>query len=102
MCVRNPDYDPEIYMVEHHAGQLIDCYFTNGDVRRYDISPAVRRGGVYSPLADEDIVKRTLMVYKGCLAFDIKGTLDPFEIVDFCPDTVYEKSESILPLARTA
>ena len=53
MCALNPDYDPEIYMAVHHAGPLVDCYFTHGDVRGYDISPAVQRGGVFAPLADE-------------------------------------------------
>jgi len=102
MCECNPDYDPEIYMVKHYSGPLIDCFFTNGDVRRYDITPAVRRGGVFAPLADEDVVKRSLIVYKGCLAFDLKGDLDPFEIIDFCSDTVYEMSVSILPLEQSA
>ena len=102
MCALNPEYAPEIYMAVHHAGPLVDCYFTNGDVRRYDISPAVQRGGVFAPLADEETVKRSLTVYKGCLAFDLTGSRDPFEIIDFCPDTVYEKSVSILPFAVSA
>jgi len=102
MCELNPDYDPEIYMVEHHAGTLIDCYFTDGDIRRYDIASAVARGGVFAPLADESIVKKSLTVYNGTLAFDLKGDADPYEIIDFCPDTVYENSMSILPLAQSA
>jgi len=102
MCAKNPDYIPEVYMVAHYKGPLVDCYFTNGDVRRYDITPAVERGGVYAPLADENVIRKTLTVYKGCLAFDLKGSRDPFEIVDFCSETVYEKGESIVPIAQSA
>ena len=96
MCSINPDYEPEIYQVKHYSGTQIDCYFTNGDVRRYDIASAMARGGVFSPLADISILKASLTVYNGCLAFDLKGTRDPFEIIDFCSDTVYEKGVSVV------
>ena len=45
MCSINPDYEPEIYQVKHYRGTQIGCYFTNGDVRRYDIASAIARGG---------------------------------------------------------
>lgn len=102
MCQRNPDYDPEICMVEYHKGTEIDCHFTNGDVRRYDIAPAIALGGVYAPLADQEVIKNSLTVFNGCLAFDLKGDRDPYEIVDFCAETVYEKGVSIVPYAVSA
>ena len=102
MCMPNSDYTPEVYMAVHHAGLEVDCYFTNGEVRRYDISRAVARGGVFAPLADEETVKRAVTVYNGCLAFDLTGKRDPYEIIDFCSETVYEKGVSVLPYAKTA
>ena len=102
MCARNPDYEPEIYMVSHYRGMKVDCYFTNGDIRRYDITPAVRRGGCYAPLANVKILKNALTVYEGTLAFDLTGKRDPYEIIDFCVDTVYEKGVSIVPLKKVA
>ena len=96
MCAINPDYEPEVYQVVHYSGTQIDCYFTNGDVRRYDIAPAIARGGVFAPLADVSTLKASLTVFNGCLAFDLKGTRDPFEIIDFCSDTVYENGVSVV------
>ena len=61
-----------------------DCYFTNGDIRRYDISPAVRRGGCYAPLANVKVLKNALTVYEGTLAFDLTGKRDSCEIIHFC------------------
>ena len=74
-------------------GRLAFCiidYFTNGDIRRYDISPAVRRGGCYAPLANVKVLKNALTVYEGTLAFDLTGKRDSCEIIHFCVDTVYE------------
>ena len=102
MCQRNPDYEPEVYMAVHYAGTKVDCYFTNGDIRRYDIAPAIARGGVYAPLADVEVLKNALTVFNGCLAFDLKGDRDPYSIVDFCSETVYEDGESVLPYAKSA
>ena len=102
MCQRNPDYEPEVYMAVHHEGTLIDCFFTNGDVRRYDIAPAIVRGGVFATLSDIEVLKNSLTVFNGGLAFDIKGDRDPYSIIDFCSETVYEKGESILPFAKSA
>ena len=42
MCARTPDYEPEIYMASHYRGMKVDCYFTNGDICRYDISTCNR------------------------------------------------------------
>ena len=102
MCPRNPDYEPEVYMAVHYAGTKVDCYFTNGDIRRYDIAPAVARGGTFEPLADVEVLKKALTVFNGCLAFDLKGDRDPYSIIDFCSETVYESGESVLSFARCA
>ena len=99
MCQRNPDYEPEVYMAVHHSGTKVDCYFTNGDIRRYDVARAISRGGVFAPLADVEVLKRSLTVFNGCLAFDFEGDRDPYSIVDFCAETVYEKGESVLQCA---
>ena len=96
MCSINPDYEPEIYQVKHYSGTQIDCYFTNGDVRRYDIASAIARGGVFSPLADISILKASLTVYNGCLTLEKKKKKEKYEIIDYCSDKDYEKGVSVV------
>ena len=96
MCKKNPDYEPEIYQVAHYKGPLVDCWFTNGDVRRYDLSKWIAKGGCFAPLSSPKVMKQTITVYEGTLAFDLKGNRDPFEILDFEPQTVYDMGKSLI------
>jgi len=93
------EYIPQIYMVALAGGKKVDCYFTNGAVRRFDVSAAIRLGGVFAPLKNQKVFERAVMVIDGVLAFDIKGNRDPYEIVDICADVVYTEGKEVLPVA---
>ena len=83
------DYIPEIYMAAPVGGKKVDCYFTNGAVRRYDVNQAIRLGGVFAPLKNQALFERSLMVMDGVLAFDVTGKRDPYDMVDICADVIY-------------
>lgn len=93
------DYIPQIYMIALAGGKKVDCYFTNGAVRRYDVSNAIRLGGVFAPLEDQALFEKAVLVFDGVLAFDIKGNRDPYEIVDICADIVYTEGKDVLVAA---
>ena len=56
------EYIPEIYMAAPAGGKKVDCYFTNGAVRRYDVNRAIRLGGVFAPLKNQAVFNRSLTV----------------------------------------
>jgi len=89
------EYIPQIFMVALAGGKQVDCTFTNGAVRRYDVSRAIRMGGVFAPLKDQTLFERSVMVMDGVLAFDLKGDRDPYSVVDICADIVYEQGERV-------
>ena len=83
------EYIPQIYMAAPAGGKKVDCYFTNGAVRRYDVNRAIRLGGVFAPLKNQRVFERSLTVMDGVLSFDISGKRDPYDMVDICADVVY-------------
>ncbi len=85
----NDEYIPQIFMVSPAGGKKVDCYFTNGAVRRYDVNRAIRLGGVFAPLKNQRVFERSLTVMDGVLSFDISGRRDPYDMIDICADVVY-------------
>ena len=89
------EYIPEIYMAVPAGGKKVDCYFTNGAVRRYDVNRAIRMGGVFAPLKNQAVFNRSLTVMDGVLSFDISGKRDPYDMVDICADVIYTEGAAI-------
>lgn len=89
------EYIPEIYMAAPAGGKKVDCYFTNGAVRRYDVNRAIRLGGVFAPLKNQSVFNRSLTVMDGVLSFDISGKRNPYDMVDICADVIYTEGAAI-------
>lgn len=90
------EYIPQIYMAALAGDKNVDCYFTNGAVKRYDVAQAIDLGGVFAPLADQQVFESSMLVYDGVLCFDIAGTRDPYEMVDICADVIYAEGIDIV------
>lgn len=90
------EYVPQIYMAVPVGGKVVDCHFTNGAVRRYDVNRAIRMGGVFAPLRNQQTFERSICVQDGVLAFDVSGRRDPYDMVDICADVVYADGEEIV------
>ncbi len=89
------EYIPQIYMIALAGGKKLDCYFTNGAVKRYDVSRAIALGGVFAPLQDQKLFERSVLVYDGVLCFDVTGKRDPYDMLDICADIVFSEGEDI-------
>ena len=89
------EYIPQIYMAALAGGKKVDCYFTNGEVKRYDVNRAIRLRGVFAPLKNQKVFNRAVMVMDGVLAFDIAGDRDPYKMVDICADVIYTDGVSV-------
>ena len=86
-----------ICMVKPATGRKVDCYFTTGHVRRFDMAPFLGKGcgSVFRPLRDRATFLRTMTVMNGTLAFDIAGNRDDTKCVDIAPETIFEEGKEV-------
>ena len=68
------------------------AYFNDGTVRKADIKPLIREGGVFSALADETFFRERITVMNGAVAWDVTGTRDNTKCIDLDPCAMYEHS----------
>ena len=74
----------EICMVKPAGRREVDCYFTTGHVRRFNMAGLLKPdcGPVFRPLRDRKTFLSTMTVINGTLAFDIAGNRNEYKCVD--------------------
>ena len=77
--------NPRVKTVQAENGNSLLLEFTNGEKRRFDVSPYIGKG-VFAPLTDETFFRR-VNVFLGSIQWP-NGA-------DLCPDTLYLDSVSI-------
>ena len=87
----------DICMVKPAAGRKVDCYFTKGHVRRFDMAPLLKPdcGPVFQPLRNRKTFLRTMTVMNGTLAFDIADGRNDRKCVDIDPETIFLEGEVV-------
>lgn len=87
----------DICMVKPAKGWKVDCFFTTGHVRRFDMAPLLTPdcGPVFRPLRDRETFRRAMTVMNGTLAFDVAGTRDGRRCVDIDAETIFEDGERV-------
>ena len=87
----------DICMVKPATGRKIDCYFTTGHVKRFDMSRLLKPncGPVFRPLRDRNTFLSTMTVMNSTLAFDIAGNRDDRQCVDIDPETIFAEGKTI-------
>ena len=93
------EYFPVVVQAVAGPGRIVYAYFSDGQVKRYDMSPAIARGSVFAPLADETFFKERLTVLNDTVAWDVSGHYDPRECIDIDPFEVYAAESVADPLA---
>ena len=78
------------------------AYFSDGYITQYDMKPLIVRGGVFSPLAEEDFFQKRLTVLNDTIAWDISGHYDPSTCIDIDPFEVYAAMRVSDPLETIA
>ena len=68
------------------------AYFSDGSVRKADMKPYIAKGGVFARLGDEGFFRDRLTVMNGAVAWDVTGTRDETQCIDFDPCVMYENS----------
>ncbi len=89
---RNLDWKlfyPEVYQAVAGDDYVVYAYVNDGGMRRVDIKPFIEKGGVFEPLRDKELFKKTLTVIGYTVAWDLKGNRDEYECIDIDPFYVY-------------
>ncbi len=84
-------YIPKVIQAIPGDGNSVYAYFSDGTVRKYDVSHLVEMGGVFAQLRDKDFFRGRLTVMNGAVAWDVTGDRDATQCIDLDPMTTYEK-----------
>ena len=91
-------YFPVVVQAVAGPDRTVYAYFSNGEIKRYDMSPAIARGGVFAPLADQTFFTERLTVLNDTIAWDTSGNHDPCQCIDIDPFEVYAAPSVADPL----
>ena len=88
----------EICMVKPVRGREVDCYFTTGHVRRFNMAGLLKPdcGPVFRPLRNRKTFLSTMTVINGTLAFDVAGNHNEYKCVDIDPETIFTEGRPVL------
>ena len=87
----------DICMVKPAGQWKVDCYFSTGHIRRFDMAPLLARGcgPVFRPLRNRRTFLSTMTVMNGTLAFDVSGKRDEYKCVDIDAETIFENGDKV-------
>lgn len=82
---------PEIFQVVAGENYTVYAYVNDGSIRKVDIKPfLVGDCGVFEPLKDKDIFKKTITVIGNTIAWDLIGDRNEYKCIDIDPFVVFE------------
>ena len=93
---------PEVLQAVPADGYRVYAYFNDGSIHLYDMSPSIKKGGVFERICDKAVFDSALTVMNGTIAWDLSGDRDPKQCVDIDPYTVFEAPVAIEPFSETA
>ena len=86
---------PKLYQVYPREDYTVVLFYDNGEIRLYGCGWIKTKTGVFEQIKEMPIFRELCTVMNGTLAWDISGERDPYNCIDICPDTVYQKSRRI-------
>jgi len=93
---------PEVLQAVPADGYSVYAYFNDGSIHLYDVSPLIKRGGVFAKICSKAVFDSSLTVMNGTVAWDIDGNRDPSKCIDIDPFTVFESPIAAEPSDRIA
>lgn len=93
------EYYPVVVQAVAGPGRTVYAYFSDGQVKQYDMAPAIERGGVFALLSDDAFFSGRLTVMNDTIAWDVSGRFDPRSCIDVDPFEVYAAASVADPLA---
>ena len=86
------DYYPEVVQAIAAEDHAVYAYFSDGSIRKFDVSPLVAKGGVFERLSEHGFFLHAITVMNGTVAWDVTGDHDETRCIDIDPLTIYENS----------
>ena len=83
----DPRFYPEVYQAVAGKDYTVYAYMNDGSVRKFDVKPLIKKGGVFKKIEDKEIFKNTLTVLNGTVAW-VKFIIEHF-IYSLSPVLVY-------------
>ncbi len=82
---------PEIFQVVAGENYTVYAYVNDGSIRKVDINPFLMGNcGVFEPLKDKDVFKKTITVIGNTIAWDLTGDRNEYNCIDIDPFVVFE------------
>lgn len=82
---------PEIFQAVAGENYTVYAYLNDGSIRKVDIKPfLIGDCGVFEPLKDKDIFKKTITVIGNTIAWDLIGDRNEYKCIDIDPFVVFE------------
>ena len=75
-------------------GYKVYVYFADGKIKLYDASELVKKG-VFKPLHDIELFKKSCTVLNDTLAWDINGNYDSSNCLDIDSDKIYNSCPEV-------
>ena len=75
---------------ENNQIRIVYAYMNDGSVRKFDVKPLIKKGGVFKKIEDKEIFKNTLTVLNGTVAWDIAGNRNIYKCIDIDPMTIFK------------
>ena len=91
-------YFPTVVQAIPGTDKTVYAYFSDGQIRHFDMKPEIARGGVFAPLMDDTFFSERLTVLNGTVAWDVSGCYDPRTCIDVDPFAVYSAAAVSDPL----
>ena len=94
------EYFPTVVQAVSGPEKTVFAYFSDGQIKLYDMKPSISRGGVFRVLEDDVFFQERLTVLNHTIAWDCSGDFDPRRCIDIDPFEVYEADSVPDPLAE--
>ena len=86
---------PNVVQVLPGSDFTVYVYFLDGAIRALDVKPLLEKGGVFTPLRDEETFRNSLTVLNDTAAWDLDGNRDPSTCIDLDPCELYDHCPAV-------
>ena len=94
---------PKVIQAVAGGDFTVYVYFLDGSIRLLNAKPLLEKGGVFTPLQDEEIFRNSLTVLNDAVAWDLDGARDPCSCIDLDPCELYDRCPAVEdPLRETS
>ena len=86
---------PKVVQVLPGSDFTVYVDFLDGALRALDVKPLLEKGGVFTPLRDEETFRNSLTVLNDTAAWDLDGNRDPSTCIDLDPCELYDHCPAV-------